>query len=485
MSATGVTLLGLGPGDPQLLTRQAWAVLENCSEVFLRTRQHPVVAGLPEHIQVFSFDHLYEERVTFEEVYEQIVSQVLELGRRPEGVVYAVPGHPFIAEATGPEIVRRAHLQGLPIKVVEGMSFLEPTLTALGLDVLPQTVLVDALELGCLHIPNFPPGLPAIVAQIHSRQVAGEVKLTLGTIYPDEHPVTLIHGAGTRQEEVEELKLYEIDRSQKIGLLSSLYVPPLDEKTSFEAFQEVVARLRAPDGCPWDREQTHQTLRAGLLEETYETLEAIDADDPTAMQEELGDMLLLVLLHTQIAADYGEFTVADVLRGIHTKIVRRHPHVFGNVKLKDSQAVIQNWERLKAEERAENGKAEASLLDGVSRALPALVQADEYQKRAARVGFDWSGIQGVLDKLNEELEEVNSAHDGKERSDEIGDLLFAATNLARWYKVDPESALREANGRFRQRFAYIETSARRMGRALTDLSLDEMETLWQEAKLNQ
>jgi tetrapyrrole methylase family protein/MazG family protein len=338
------------------------------------------------------------------------------------------------------------------------------------------------LQLAASHVPPFPPGVPALVAQIHSPVIASDVKLTLMSLYPDEHPVKLVHAAGTPGQLVENLALYEIDRSPHIGLLTALYLPPLAPQTSFEAFLEVVAHLRAPDGCPWDREQTHRSLRGDLLEETYEALASMDADDVDGMREELGDLLLLILLHTQIASDEGEFTIADVLSGIHTKIVYRHPHVFGDFQVKDEQHLLQNWERLKAQERLENGKGEASLLDGVSPALPALAQAELYQKRAARVGFDWPDVKGVVDKLEEELGEVHQAAEGEEQAAEIGDLLFAVANLARWFRVEPESALREANARFRKRFTYIEQAARAQERAVSDLTLDEMEALWQQAK---
>jgi tetrapyrrole methylase family protein/MazG family protein len=281
---------------------------------------------------------------------------------------------------------------------------------------------------------------------------------------------------------VELLALQDIDRSERFAATTSLYLPPLGPTTSFEAFLEIIAHLRAPDGCPWDREQTHQTLRTHLLEETYEVLAALDENDSQAMREEFGDLLLQVVLHAQIASEYGEFNMAEILHSIHTKIVSRHPHVFGDLEVKDAQGVLRNWERLKAEERAANGKAEASLLDGVGSTLPALLQAEQYQRRAAHVGFDWPDVQGVLDKLEEELQEVHAARDGFERYNEIGDLLFAVVNLARWYKIEPESALREANRRFRLRFGYIERQAREQGRAITDLSLDEMEALWQAAK---
>lgn len=482
MDTLGITLLGLGPGDPALLTRQAWQLLETIPEIYLRTRQHPTVEGFPPSLHVHSFDEVYEQEHSFEHVYAHIVARVLELGQRPQGVVYAVPGHPFIAEATCPEIARRAAEMGIPVRIIEGLSFLEPTFTALGMDPLPHTALVDALQLSNALVPSFPPDAPALIAQIYSASVASDVKLTLMENYPDEHPVKLVHAAGTAGQVVESLPLFEIDRSPHIGLLTCLYLPPLEQGNSFEAFQEIIARLRAPDGCPWDREQTHQTLRSNLLEETYEALSALDADDPQHMREEFGDLLLQIVLHAQIASEYGEFNLIQVIKGIYDKIIRRHPHVFSDWQVDSVGNVLQNWEKLKAAERENNGETHKGLLDGVALALPALTQAQEIQGRAARVGFDWPNIQGVVDKICEECAEFVNAEDDPSRASEIGDLLFALVNLARRYNIDSESALRETNLRFRRRFAHIEQSARQQGRPLTDLTLDEMEALWQAAK---
>lgn len=478
----GIIILGLGPGDPNLLTRQAWEVLQQASEVYLRTAQHPVVADLPPGLHVHSFDDLYERAEHFDQVYQQIVQEIIALGQRPEGVIYAVPGHPYVAETTAPEIVRQARAQGIPVRVVEGISFLEPTCSALEIDPLPQLMLIDALELGSLHHPPFPPSVAALVAQIYSRQIAAEVKLTLMAVYPDQHPVRLVHAAGTPQQLVEDLSLFEIDRSRHIGLLTTLYVPPLAADTSFEAFQEIVAHLRAPDGCPWDREQTHQSLRPHLLEEAYEAIAALDANDPAAMREEFGDLLLQIVLHAQIAAEEGEFAMADILQGIHQKIVRRHPHVFGQVELSGAKAVLRNWEKLKEAERQANGNESTGILDGVPQALPALSQAQNYQERVARVGFDWERLQDVIDKVREELQEASSAADAAARQAEIGDLLFAVVNLARWYRLDAESALRQTNQRFRQRFHHIEKRARETGRSLTEMTQKEMDVFWDEAK---
>ena len=251
-----VTLFGLGPGDPKLLTRETWDILINSSEFYLRTNQHPTVAGFPDELLIHSFDSLYQELDSFETVYAEIVERILVLGRRPGGVIYAVPGHPFVAESTAPEIYRRASEEGIPVKVVEGISFLEPVFSALGLDPFQGISLVDALTLMTRHHPPFPPDSPALIAQIYDNHIASEVKLTLTNLYPDQHPIRFVHAAGTKDIIVEDIRLYEIDRSPHIGLLSVLYLPPLGEHSAFEGLQEIAAHLRAPEGCPWDQEQT-------------------------------------------------------------------------------------------------------------------------------------------------------------------------------------------------------------------------------------
>jgi len=478
----GITLLGLGPGDPKQLTLEAWDVLSAADEVFLRTRQHPTVSGIPSSVKIHSFDELYENGESFDDVYTSITQKVLELGRRVEGVIYAVPGHPFVAETTCPEIARLAQAEGLPLRVVEGLSFLEPTFSALGLDPFPRLTLFDALTLGQAHVPAFAPDIPVLVAQIYSRLVASEVKSTLTGIYPDEHPVELIHNAGTKEQMVETLALFEIDRSEHIGLQSVLFVPSLGEGTSLEAFQEIVAHLRAPNGCPWDKEQTHESLRKHMLEESYEAIAAIDSGDFSAMREEFGDLLLQVMLNSQIASEEGEFTFNDVVKGVYDKIVRRHPHVFGEVKVNGVDGVLVNWEKLKEGERKGEGKADKGILDGLPLALPALSQAQEYQDRAARVGFDWTEIDGVLDKVREEIEEIKKAETDLELASEMGDLFFAVVNLARWKKVDSESALRGTNMKFKKRFSHVEQGAKKAGKNLSDMKLEEMDGFWDEAK---
>nr|HID14963.1 nucleoside triphosphate pyrophosphohydrolase [Anaerolineae bacterium] len=273
------------------------------------------------------------------------------------------------------------------------------------------------------------------------------------------------------------MPLYELDRGEDFDHLTSLYVPPLPRTSSLEAFQDTIARLRAPDGCPWDRQQTHRSLRNNLLEEAYEALAALDAGDMDALREELGDLLLQIVLHCQMAVEAGEFSLAQVIEGIDAKIKRRHPHVFGDAVVADAGEVLRHWEEIKEEER----KGEGSLLSGVPRALPALARAQALQERAARVGFDWPHVRGVVEKIAEEMAELGKAR-AERREEELGDLLFSVVNLARWLGVDAESALREACERFTQRFAAMERLCRERGLDLASLGPAEQDELWEEAK---
>ena len=227
--------------------------------------------------------------------------------------------------------------------------------------------------------------MPALIAQLYSRALAAEVKLTLMNAYPDTHPVALVHAAGTRDERVEHLPLYELDRRETLGDLTVLYIPPLPLPGAFETFQNTVARLRAPDGCPWDRQQTHQSLRPGLLEETYEVLAALDAEDMDALREELGDLLLHIVMQAQMATEEGSFRMADVIAQENAKLIRRHPHVFAGVEVSGVAEVLTNWEKIKQAEKAEEeapGEGVAALA-GVPPALPALAQAQAYGRKAS------------------------------------------------------------------------------------------------------
>jgi MazG family protein len=245
--------------------------------------------------------------------------------------------------------------------------------------------------------------------------------------------------------------------------------------------KEIVARLRAPDGCPWDREQTHSTLRASLIEESHEVIDAIERSDDSNLREELGDLLLQVVMHAQLADERGAFTLEEIAATVSEKMVRRHPHVFGDKLASDSEAVLKQWEKIKREEKGEN----AGVLDGVAASLPALLRSQTLQKKAARVGFDWPDVGPVYEKLAEEIGEIREAvgkNDAAEIEAEIGDLLFSAVNLARKLGVDAETALAGANKRFLTRFRHIEQTLLADGRAFEGTSLEELDRIWEQAK---
>jgi len=255
-------------------------------------------------------------------------------------------------------------------------------------------------------------------------------------------------------------------------------LPEKENRDGFAALKEIIAKLRGPDGCPWDRKQTHASLKPYLIEECYEVLQALDEGAPQKLCEELGDLLLQIMLHAQIAAEAGRFSIEDVIRGISSKLIHRHPHVFGGQKVQDAGEVEQNWQALKQEEREEG----ESLLAGVPEQMPALAYSQSIQRRVAGVGFDWEEVEEIVDKLAEEVAEIKQAPDQQERANEFGDLLFTLANVARRLDIDPEMALRSANQRFCRRFAYMEEACRNQGVSFGSLSFDEQNVLWEEAK---
>jgi tetrapyrrole methylase family protein/MazG family protein len=505
-----ITIVGLGPGGRGLLTLEADRALRKASEIYLRTVRHPVVDSLPARLPRHSFDYLYEEKGTFPEVYETIAQRIVELGHRPEGVVYAVPGHPLVAEESVRRILALAGHQDLTVRIVSALSFLDSLFVLLELDPLsPGLQVADATLLaayvdswhgsvededgGRKHKaarlwsrPPFDATAPLIIAQLHDRSVASSVKLLLQEFYPADHPVALALWAGIPgKERKRSLPLFELDRSNDIDHLTSLYVPPIeidDDLASLAGLRHIVARLRAPGGCPWDREQSHDSLKPYVVEETYEVVEALDEGNPDMLREELGDLLLQIVLHSQLATESGDFLMEDVFRGINSKLIRRHPHVFAERLVSDAQEVVRNWEQIKREEKREQTGEAKSSLETVPKSLPALVRAQSVQRRAARLGFDWKDIKGVVDKVAEEFRELESADSIENKRDELGDVIFALVNVARWLSIDAEDALRASTNKFVGRFKYVERLCQQRGLEMDKLPLEELDLLWDEAK---
>jgi tetrapyrrole methylase family protein/MazG family protein len=481
-----IEIIGLGAGDLNQLPLGVYRKLTNAGMVYLRTKEHPVVKELEtEGFTYKSFDAVYESHDQFEAVYQEIVQSLLAAAQN-ETIIYAVPGHPLVAERTVQLLLEEGPKQGAEIVIGGGQSFIDALFQSMKIDPVDGFQLLDgtALQKDQLQITQH-----IFISQVYDQFIASEVKLTLMEVLPDDYEVWVVTAAGSSEEAVEKVPLFELDRTVTLSNLTSVYVPPVkDEKIllkSFSKFREIIAVLRGPNGCPWDKEQTHVSLKQYLIEETYEVIDAIDEDDIDHLVEELGDVLLQVLLHAQIGEDEGYFSIDDVIEGIAAKMIRRHPHVFGDTSAKDADEVVQNWQEIK---RLEKGESDQSLLDGISKSLPNLLRAYEMQKKAAKVGFDWQEINSAIEKVKEELQEFEEELQEFESQTEaakkeFGDLLFAFVNVARFLKIHPEEALYETNEKFNLRFRHVEERVRQSGKDFQDHTLEELDKYWDEAKL--
>ncbi|SEN83117.1 tetrapyrrole methylase family protein / MazG family protein [Mesobacillus persicus] len=478
-----VLVLGLGAGDIEQVPFGVYKKLMEQENLYLRTREHPVISELEEQgISFTSFDAIYEQNSEFAAVYDEICEQLLSKAETAS-VVYAVPGHPLVAERTVQLLLERGKDRGIEIEIGGGQSFLDAIFQALKIDPIEGFQLLDGTSLSTDMIRL---DTHTIIGQVYDRFVASEVKLSLMEKLPDEYMVAIVTAAGSQAEEIKWIPLFELDRETEVHNLTSIYVPPVKEDhvlyREFGTLRKIIADLRGPNGCPWDKKQTHQSLKKYLIEEAYELIEAINNEDIDHMIEELGDVLLQVMLHAQIGDDDGYFTIEDVIEGISEKMVRRHPHVFGNVEAENVEEVLKNWEEIKQEEK---GVTQKSLLDGVGKGLPNLLRATELQKEAAKVGFDWPDIEPVLAKVQEEISELQEAKQQGKLKDmelEFGDVLFALVNVARHYKIDPEEALFKTNQKFYRRFTHIEEKVAAGNRPFNEYSLEELDAFWVEAK---
>jgi len=509
-----IVIAGLGPSDARHLPQGLVDALSRAHQdgvaVYLRTARHPAVGYLDERqIPFTSFDYLYEQADTFEDVYEAIAETILGQAQAGQKLWYLVPGHPLVAEDSVRILIQLAEESGVAVTIYSGISFLEPLFTALHLDPLQDGLkVVDAFDLIGLGRPGHRPDPNAgtLITQVHSRLVAADIKIELMDHYPDHHPISVGVAAGSDREQVVQVPLYEMDRLDIYDHLTTVYVPPCAEGgpsggggRGWDRFVEIIRELRGEKGCPWDKRQTHQSLIPFFIEEVYEAIEAIEKGDYQALGEELGDVLLQVVLHSVIAEEAGSFTIDKVITTISDKMVRRHPHVFAGIALDTSEQVLTQWAEIKAQEKQEREAAAGGLssrpTDVVSAApemrvpnLPSLMQAHKLQEEAAEEGFDWPNIAGVWDKLSEEVAELKAEYQkrqGGKIEEELGDLLFTVVNLARFLGVDPSGALRGANYKFARRYSAVRSLAREFGGDLNNMTLEEMEGLWQEIKLSE
>jgi tetrapyrrole methylase family protein / MazG family protein len=483
-----VVVVGLGPGGTDLLLPAARAaILATTPERrFVRTVRHPAVSDLvAEGVEFRSCDDIYESATRPGEVYETIAARLAAAAEEGD-VCFAVPGSPGVGENS--VALLRARL-GKRLVLVPGLSFLDLAWLRLGVDPLAGA---GARAVDGKALPAALPAGPVLVSHCHSKMVLSDVKLALLERLQGEAPVTVLARLGLPDESLTVVSLEDLDRVVEPDHLTSVFVevPPGGPGEAWERLVALVERLRGPGGCPWDAEQTHHSLARHLIEETYEVIEAIEALPASApepgpepvpsgayehLEEELGDVAFQVIFHSTLAREAGAFAVTDVLTGIHDKLVRRHPHVFGDVAVSGADEVVANWEVIKREE-----KGRASLMDGVSRHLPSLLYAHKLYRKAGSAGLDFGTAGEALGRAQAELARLAEAGAPDEAEQRLGEALGAVVYLARLAGVDGESALRGWAGRFKERFQTLERLATEHGETLESMTPSTVATLWDQ-----
>ena len=479
-----ITIVGLGPGSIGAINHETLQAIESAQNRYIRTTRHPSSHLIKDAV---SFDGEYERHNSFDEVYTAIAKQLIAAAHHHQQILYAVPGSPLVLEQTVQYLLQDTTVD---VVLIPAMSFLDVAWNELKIDPVNESVrMIDGHRFAELATGERG---PLLVAQCHAKWVLSNIKLAHESATGDE-PVVILHHLGLEDQQVITTSWQNLDREIEPDHLTTLYIPKLAEPIAGDLARLHKLSRTLREQCPWDREQTHESLVRYLIEETYEVVDAInqlDPDDPStdeALIEELGDLLYQVEFHATIAEQQGRFSIADVANSIHDKLVRRHPHVFGNVSADSADQVVSTWDAIKQKERGEVDSK--SVFDGVAAAAPALMYSSKLQKRAAEQGFDWPNSDGAYEKITEEIGELRDAvrlnSDPQTIQMELGDVLFSVVNLSRHLGVDAETALRSASEKFKNRFVGVVDLAIQRGLDLSKCSLKQLDELWDEIKLRQ
>lgn len=478
-----ITVVGLGPGSKEALTVGVLETLKNSNRVFFRTEKHPNIEYLRQlGVNFNTYDSFYDKYNNFDDIYRAIAEDIIRIHDEEGDLVYGVPGHPLVAEKSVTILLRLCDERKIETKLMPSVSFVDAVIESLKLDPIEGLKIVDAFDINNQVMDK---RMGVIVTQVYNKYIASETKLALCNYYKDDTEIYFVRAAGVQnQESIRKIKLYDLDRQQDIDYLTSIYIPKkIEEVKDFQDLLDVMSILRSEEGCMWDLEQTHESLKRALIEECYEVIEAIDEKDDEKLVEELGDLLFQVVFHSQIGSEEGYFNINEVIEGITNKMVKRHPHIFGNVKVKDTNEILDNWDSIKAKEQKIEKYTDE--LKHVPRCLPGLIRADKVQRKAGKVGFDWNDVLPAMDKVVEELEEIKDVYKSEDMSkiqEEVGDLIFATVNIARLLDIDPEFAVNYTIDKFIRRFQFMEESGILKGQDLKTMSLEDQEKLWEEAK---
>lgn len=476
-----ITVVTLGPGDPQLMTLQTADVLRGGGKLILRTQRHPVAAWLREQAISFeSLDALYDEYENFDDLHSAMAARLWQEALCAP-VVFAVADASCDGALAALKAAKPADAQ---LTCLPGVSRADACLSQLGAGDRGIFIVPASACAGAAHHPN----RPLLITELDSRVLAGDVKLWLGDVYDDAYEIMFFSSSVSADGRPVAMPLWEMDRQKAYDHTVCVYLPPagLEERQRycFDDLLAIMEILRGENGCPWDRKQTHETLRGCIIEEAWETAAAIDEGDPDHLADELGDVLLQVVLHSAIGQSHGTFAIGDVTSAICRKMIFRHPHIFGTARLGNTDEINARWEQLKKQERALT--SHTSVLKDVPQGISALMRAHKVQKKAALVGFDWDGPTQALPKVYEEADEVRGELEAsRDPGEELGDLLFSCVNVARLCGVDAEAALMKATEKFINRFEMMENSINSDGKSLEYLTLAEMDVYWNQVKKTQ
>lgn len=478
-----IKIVGLGPGSKDAITFGTLELLKSSSNVILRTEKHPTVKYLKEMGIAFqTYDEKYEKSESFDDVYSSIAEDIIKRYSEAGEVVYAVPGHPLVAEKSVEILLKLCKKQNIEAEVLPAVSFIDVVMERLQIDPVRGLKIIDAFDIKNQILDK---RIGLIVTQVYNKFIASDVKLALLEYYKDDTEIYFIRAAGVKDtESIRTMPLYELDRQGDIDYLTSIYIPrDVENNKDFYDLLDIMEKLRSSDGCPWDREQTHESIKKSMIEESYEVVEAIEKNDDNMVIEELGDVLFQIVFHAQLGKEEGIYNINDIISGICSKMIYRHPHVFGDSNCETSSDVIKKWDEIKKNEQGL--KSHTDELKHVPKILPALMRADKVQKKAAKVGFDLDSIEGVFNKVLEEFYEVKNEYNASKKDrilEEVGDLIFSVVNVARFLDIDSEFALNYTIDKFIKRFEYIENEACNNNLRLEDMTLKQMDDLWNKSK---
>lgn len=478
-----IKILGLGPGSPEALTLGTLNELKSGKDIYLRTEKHPTVDYIKSmYIKVHTYDFAYDKFDSFDKVYQFIAEDLIKRHEIVDEVIYAVPGHPLVAERTVNILIQLCEAQGIPIEIVPAVSFIDVIIERLKIDPINGLKIIDAFDVENQRLDN---NTGLIITQVYDKLISSAVKIRLLDYYHYDKEIYFVRAAGVKGEEsIRKIPLYTLDRQTDIDYLTSLYIPKGGkENKGLSDLLEIMEKLRSEEGCPWDREQTHESLKRYLVEESYEVIEAIEEKNDEKIIEELGDVLLQVVFHAVIGKEEGYFNINDIINSISKKMIDRHPHVFGDTKVNNSKEVIINWEEIKGIEKGYDTVVDA--MEHIAKSLPSLIRAEKVQSKAKKVGFDFDVVDGAMEKIIEEFYELKEVYKGSNEAiieEEMGDLIFSCVNVARILGIDSELALNKTINKFIKRFRFIEDTARDKKVKLERMSLKEMDKLWNLSK---